>query len=210
MNHDEVQKQILKKEVAPHFYALLLKNSFATMLHVGVYYSLEEAFGTAKLRMAFETRGRSEGLPVSLDLWTIASPKEIDKFFMEVDESQEKGSLTTLAELAKELEDEADEIESGIDGILGSEDAYGNHSKTAFEELEAQGRKQLLIQRIRGEKNRLMKEYIDSKDVPKEKEIVSMFSQEEMKMMKEGASNFEEKKENKTTLNKKEPKKKEE
>lgn len=72
---DELLKNLKKTVVEPKVYALLVKSARGQVVHIGVHFSLEEAYKAARLRM--ETLvPHKPGEAMDIDMWNTLSARE--------------------------------------------------------------------------------------------------------------------------------------
>ena len=65
------------KEIEPQVFAILVTSTQGNLLHLGVHYSLEEAYFTARERLF--NISKNKNLPVEIDLWNSAPLKNLVK-----------------------------------------------------------------------------------------------------------------------------------
>ena len=101
----------LKKQVTePKIFALIVKSPHASILHLGIHFSLEEAYTSARQRMEAFTP-HEKGDNIDIDLWNslsarevivqLINPTHIDKTFIEKDTNSPATSQSTLGDLIK-------------------------------------------------------------------------------------------------------------
>lgn len=184
MNYQEIEGGVKKTDIDPKVYGLMIKSTFGSMIYMGVHYSLEDAFLYAKRKMASSLGEDLSQRNVTLDMWTIQTAAEVLRPIFGVQgmraEDVTPQKVTSANLPLSRIEDYHDDAE---------------FEEVMLETMKPEERKSALMHVIKKEKNRLMKEFLSTKSVPSEKEIISLFSEEEMTMMKENVKGNKKKKE---------------
>ena len=76
---ENFRKQVLE----PKIYAVIARASQAAILHLGVHFTLEEAFEAAR-RQLVASGAIKDGTPVEMDLWSSTTAREVSNQLFDV------------------------------------------------------------------------------------------------------------------------------
>lgn len=170
---------IKKTVLEPKVYALIVKSKCGQALHIGIHFTLEEAYSSARKRVE-KIPGYKEGDAVDIDLWNTMSgrqaivelmdPTKLSAVSLGVNANQELPFVEIKGNPAEALEHMPEAVRNLLEDVMAGPEHF-------MEKIMASGEQDTIedcVNDMKLVKNDLMKKLIEEADVEKVGKLKSL------------------------------------